>query len=261
MVRGSTSATTPPPESRSEPPTTRPPIPGAGSRIRSSLRRPRPPPGQMDVSSPTTTRPTTSSTTPRRILVAEATDAASLRRVLSGQRRDRGGVIANFCGQVARLRFRRPGAGDGSTGGLTRRKLHGHYPNFWGQASLGVLGGTAYFLATGYGTGPSDGPIGFPAIVLVVHAATSPRRLALSNAPMHAKHFSSASRAAPATRSAAMASLCRLRCPANRTTSKRTSTGIGRDWSASRPVRTLMPITKAGSRAGASSRGSASGRA
>ena len=80
-----------------------------------------------------------------------------------------GGVIANFCGQVALFnsetrRWRRV------TGGLTRRKLHGHYPNFWGQASLGVLGGTAYFLATGYSTGPEQRTNRIPAVVLVLHA-------------------------------------------------------------------------------------------
>ena len=53
-------------------------------------------------------------------------------------------MIANFCGQVAVFnsetrRWRRV------TGGMIRRKTHGDYPNFWGQASLGVLGGTAYF--------------------------------------------------------------------------------------------------------------------
>ena len=72
-----------------------------------------------------------------------------------------GGVIANFCGQVAAY-----DAGTRSwtkvTGGLTRRKLHGYRVNFWGQASLGALGGTAYFLATGYGVKPNDETPEFP---------------------------------------------------------------------------------------------------
>ena len=72
-----------------------------------------------------------------------------------------GGVLANFCGQVAVFDSvtRRWGK---VRGGMTRRKLHGHYPSFWGQASLNVLDGTAYFLATGYGTSHDNGQVRFP---------------------------------------------------------------------------------------------------
>ena len=71
------------------------------------------------------------------------------------------GVIANFCGQVATYD---PATRRWSkvSGGLTRRILSGTTVPFWGQAQLGVLGGAAYLLATGYSRGPVKGPIEFP---------------------------------------------------------------------------------------------------
>jgi len=65
------------------------------------------------------------------------------------------GVIASFCGQVA-VYDSATRRWSKVTGGITRRKLRGYQDvNFWGQASIGALGHTAYFLATGYGRRPN----------------------------------------------------------------------------------------------------------